>query len=346
MLCKCNIRDNFYYSVVQVIWKYFFSLQSAGDHGTLYQLRNKLNRSNVVKTPKKEVNACEDFLVIVISGFVIAAALATFHLNSPADHPTNKVVPGADTMWTLTDSERQQHLIDLCGQVYDQYINFKFSQQSKTQSKDDNVFNYSVQLLRLGCFYLEFRDAIKEGDGVRVLRCWKYMIPIFSASGNTNYACEATNLVLQHMYTLSPRLSAQLLWSRFVNVHGRPGKNIPVDLHMEHLNKIAKGAIRFQGSNTSEKAITHVGRAIGTLAPLLDNFDEMNQVLKYSSGQKRPTALKDIEIVVNELIKAECFVAHTTARKHSKFLKPKNVLEAKDRRELIDWLIGRLPTSK
>ena len=172
------------------------------------------------------------------------------------------------------------------------------------------------------------------------------MIPIFSASRNTNYACEATNLVLQHMYTLSPRLSAQLLWSRFVNVHGRPGKNIPVDLHMEHLNKIAKGAIRFQGSNTSEKAITRVGRAIGTLAPLLDNFDEMNQVLKYSSGQKRPTALKDIEIVVNELIKAECFVAHTTARKHSKFPKPKNVLEAKDRRELIDWLIGRLPTSK
>ena len=84
-------------------------------------------------------------------------------------------------MWTLADSERQHHLIDLCGQVYDQYINFKFSQQSKTQSKDDNDFNYSVQLLRLGCCYLEFRDAIKEGDGVRVLRRWKYMIPIFSA---------------------------------------------------------------------------------------------------------------------------------------------------------------------
>ncbi len=29
---------------------------------------------------------------------------------------------------------------------------------------------------------MEFKDAIREGDGERVLRCWKYMIPIFSAS--------------------------------------------------------------------------------------------------------------------------------------------------------------------
>ena len=96
---------------------------------------------------------------------------------------------------------------------------------------------------------MEFADAIREGDGRRVLRCWKYMVPIFSASGNTNYACEAANLLIQHNYSLSPRMAAQLSCSRFVNVHGRPGKNIPVDLHMEHLNKIAKGAIRLSGSN-------------------------------------------------------------------------------------------------
>ncbi len=48
-------------------------------------------------------------------------------------------------------------------------------------------------------------------------------------------------LLIQHNYSLSPRLAAKLSCSCF---HGRPGKNIPVDLHMEHLNKIAKGAIR------------------------------------------------------------------------------------------------------
>ena len=28
----------------------------------------------------------------------------------------------------------------------------------------------------LGCFYQEYSDAIQEGDGGRVLHCWKYMI--------------------------------------------------------------------------------------------------------------------------------------------------------------------------
>ena len=326
------------------MWKYFYSQYTAGDHGTLYQLRNKLNRTNVVKLPKKDVNACEDFIITVTSGFVVAAALAAFQLKSPSDHPTNQIVPGADSIWTLSSSQRQECLKDLCGKVYDRFINFKFNSATSAQVVD-GIFDYSIQLLRLGCFYMEFRDAIKEGDGERVLRCWKYMIPIFSASGNKNYACEAANLALQHSYTLPPRLSAQLLWSRFVNISGRPGKNIPDDLHMEHLNKIAKGAILFLGSNSSEKAITRVGRAIGTLSPVLDNFDEVNNVTTSSTSQKRPSALKDIEIVADELLRAECFVIHSKARQHSKFKKPKNILEAKDRRELINWLIGKLPTS-
>ena len=95
--------------------------------------------------------------------------------------------------------------------------------------------SYWVQIVQLGCFFLEFADVIREGDGERVLRCWRYLIPLFFASGCRNYACESVNMLLQHSNALSPRLSAELLWSRFINVHGRPGKNIAADLHMEHL---------------------------------------------------------------------------------------------------------------
>ena len=277
------------------------------------------------------------------SGLVVAATQAVLQLKSPNEHPTNQTVPGADLMWTRPNSERQECLKGLCRQVYDTFINFKFNATATSKAGPDNVFNYSVQLLRLGCFYMEIRDAIKEGDGDRVLRCWRYMIPMFAASGNYKYACEAANLVLQHSYTLSPRLSTQLLWSRFVNTQGRPGRNIPVDLHMEHMNKLAKGAIRFTGgANMSERAVSRVGKGIGTLSPVLDNFDEVNNVATSTSSQKRPRAHKDIEIVANELVKAECFVVHTKARKHSRFPNPKNLLTAKDRGELMDWLIGKL----
>ena len=51
-----------------------------------------------------------------------------------------------------------------------------------------------------------------------------------------NYALEAVHLLMQCEYILSPRLKAQLTWSRFVNVHGKPRPNIPCDLQMEHMN--------------------------------------------------------------------------------------------------------------
>ncbi len=54
---------------------------------------------------------------------------------------------------------------------------------------------------------------------------------------------------------------------------------------------------------------------------------------------------KDIAIVANELVKAENFVMHNETRKHSQFVHPKNILEAKDRKELFDWLMRKLPTS-
>ena len=59
-----------------------------------------------------------------------------------------------------------------------------------TKSKD-LVKSHSVELLSLGLFYLNFRDAIKEGDGPRVFTSWKYMLPIFIGTQRKNYAKEA-----------------------------------------------------------------------------------------------------------------------------------------------------------
>lgn len=130
----------------------------------------------------------------------------------------------------------------------------------------------------------------------------KYMLPMFLASGNRNYDCEAVNFVIQQWYTLSPCLSAQLLWSRFINVHGQLGKNIAGDLHMEHLNRISKDAIRLQGANKTKKVIEKTGQAISTLSPVLENFDTHNDVPITSSRQRKPDSQKDIQLVVKKLV--------------------------------------------
>ncbi len=316
---------------VQVIWKYFYSSNSAQDHGTLYQLRNKLNRTNVVTKPKNNVNACEDFVEIVTSSLIISSTLEMLSLNSVNDMPSDISVPGAEEVWTLSADERRKHLLDLCRRIYDKYVDFKFNDVTSTTNESDLVMKYSIQLLRMCYFYMEFADAIREGDGGRVLRCWKYMAIIFSNSGNRNYACEAANLLIQYNHTLSPHQASQLLWSRFINTSGSPGKNVPVDLHMEHLNKIAKGAIGKLGSNKSIKAIQRIGRAMGTLSPVLNNFDSVNNVVQTTSKQTKPKAHKDIMSIINELNKGQCFTAKSSTRKHSKFPLPKDILTAKSK---------------
>ena len=70
-----------------------------------------------MKTPKKDVNACEDFIEIITAGLV-AAALATFKQGSTKDYPAESVLQGADNMWTLPDEKRQKYLKELCGWGY------------------------------------------------------------------------------------------------------------------------------------------------------------------------------------------------------------------------------------
>ena len=112
---------------------------------------------------------------------------------------------------------------------------------------------------------------------------------------------------------------------------------------MEHLNKIAKGAIGQLGSNKSTKAIERIGRAMGTLSPVLENFDCINKVVHTSSRQRKPKAQKDVMRVVNEISKAHCFTAEDSSRKHSKFPSPKDILHSKPKDSIVDWLITKLP---
>ena len=188
-------------------------------------------------------------------------------MKSVSDKPTASTAIGSkpDDVWMLDIESRKKTLDAVCNQVVKEFVEFSFHYE--TPKGDDAVTSYAKKLLGLGCFYLEYRDAIKEGDGLRVLRCWRYLLPIFYGTGRTNYSCEVLNMLHQEL-TLPPRLASQLIWSRFVNTHGLPGKNIAGDLYMEHLNRLAKDAIRNLGANKTERAIERVGKAIGTIATL------------------------------------------------------------------------------
>ena len=59
--------------------------------GTLYQLRNLINRRNVVKKAKNDMNACEDF-ELVVTGHVIACAMQLLGMSSIDEIPLSTVI--------------------------------------------------------------------------------------------------------------------------------------------------------------------------------------------------------------------------------------------------------------
>ena len=84
------------------------------------------------------------------------------------------------------------------------------------------MYDYAVQVLSFGLFRAEFIDSVREGDGDRVIRCWRFLLPLFKSAARVKYSKEAITLLSQ-LLVLSPRQAHQVTWSRFVNVHGWAG---------------------------------------------------------------------------------------------------------------------------
>ena len=71
---------------------------------------------------------------------------------------------------------------------------------------------------------------------------------------------------------LSPRQVNELKWARTVNTSGRRGKNIPVDLHMEHLNRRLKVMLRNLGSNIMPSTAKRAARVLGVVEKICAQF--------------------------------------------------------------------------
>ena len=166
-------------------------------------------------------------------------------------------------------------LLNAVEKVVDKYVDVSFGseKQSKKHEKQDYVLNYASDLLTMGLLVMEFEDAIHEADGFRILRCWRHLLLIYRATNRRNYSLEAFRLIAQYDLLLSPHMAQQLIWSRTVNIHSRPGRNIPADLHMEHLNRMCKSSLGGLGPNLSAKSVDRVGKSIGELSKVTDQYD-------------------------------------------------------------------------
>ena len=200
----------------------------------------------------------------------------------------------------------------------------------------DAVHVYALDILNLGLIYKGFHDAVKEGDGDRVIRYWKVLMVLFKETGKRNYSKEAFLLILQ-LHSLSERAATEVKWSRFVNRRGQIGCNIPCDLAMEHLNRRLKGIIRNMGANVVPSALARAAKSIGSVDCVCDLFEQSVMAQQTSSKHTIAQDSKDFQLVLQILNEKKIF-KEEIGRHHSRFRYSCTLLEQSRKETLCTWL--------
>jgi len=262
------------------------------------------------------MKAAEDFLLVVLHSHVIAAA--------------NTILSGVES----------QDVASLSKSIVDRYVQLNVPSPSLLPVDcTDKVCLYAIEVLTLGLLWHNFHDSIKEGDGDRIFRIWKYNLLAFKAGKHKNYSIEALNLILQVNHLLSPREAAQVKWCRTVNTTDRKEHNIPMDLHLEHLNRHLKTTLQNMGSNVSEKNVKLVAESVNVVNNICCLFEtESCSCNSTSTNHSCPSFEKDYKLILNTLEEQKVFVSNTTGRQQNTFKKQQRLLEQPRYADLIKWI--------
>ena len=144
---------------------------------------------------------------------------------------------------------------------------------------------------------------IRDAGGFMLL----YLVE--DGQSSRKYALQAFYLIYQVYSLLSPQAAHRLIWNRFVKKKHGPGGNIPLNLSLEHFNRLIKILIAKH------------------LVSTRDNFDRMCTVTRRSGKHVRRSTDGDLRKVVHELVEHKALQYHT-GRSYIHFLGVKDSLLA------------------
>ena len=204
-----------------------------------------------------------------------------------------------------------------------------------------DVRNYQLAILEYGLLYLNFCDAISEGDGMRIIQCWKFFLMFLKVDGPSSrkYSLEALHLLSQIYAILPPRDAHRLVWNRFVKAKYGMGGNIPLDLALEHYNRLLKKIVKKMGANASNhKAVNRFCKCITVTKQVIDNFHHECNVLRQSGKHVQKKYSSDLNKIVAELLENNAF-KFTKDRSYKHFKNcSSSLLEKFDLHSMFKWL--------
>lgn len=205
----------------------------------------------------------------------------------------------------------------------------------------DDMYNYQKSLMKYGMLIMNIRDAISEGDGSRVVRCWKFLLLYLKHdNGSQKYSLEVLYMMFQIHALLSPRSAHQLIWNRFTKLkHGHAG-HISLDLNLEFYNRTVKQAIKKLGSNASRRSINRICHSTNVTKALMESFDNEVKTYKTSGKHVRKSTLNDMKTVVAELLHQKA-LTRMPGRSYNFYTGIKSsILAGFDLQKMYTWING------
>ena len=326
-----NKKNSFFLSKIFISdMEVLASKASCSEYGTFYQLRNSIHCSNVVKLPIDSFDDTHNFFTLVVEAYILVAAMKVFEMDSLESVPSEKLVPEGANSWMLEDNECQRMLDSQLLKVF-LLVNFIIRLPLTTILMTKCCYIPNIYLLLDVFLILGVLRCSQKGDRSTIL----------ISSGKKNCAVKSMHLLMQHDYLLSPREDGELVWSRFMNVRGCPGQNIPNDYIWNILNRVCKNAMTGLGANKTPQSISRISNALGTIIPVLDNFDDNNAVTLSSRHHNPKYAAKDLTILIDVLQKASVF-ANKGKQCHASFLKPRNPLHSIASNDLTKRIVDHI----
>ena len=211
--------------------------------------------------------------------------------------------------------------------------------QEETDSKtSDDVFSYACSRLLMGLLIRNADDAVREGDGEHIIRCWRFFLLYYKAFGHHKYAIAAFHLIANVTAVLTEQQAHQLTWNRFVSNRGGKGHNMSNDFRLENWNNLTKELLKHLGVNLNEKCAERESNAIAFLEEIMMSIDTNLKVTRPSGKHTVKKKDDDMKTLVNDMVKNDIFT-FTPGGHYEKFKNfNKDLLSRLDVIKFANWL--------
>ena len=190
--------------------------------------------------------------------------------------------------------------------------------------------------MTLNLLLRNINDAHKEGDGIRTIECYRMALLYFKTFGHTKYSFSILRLLCSLKYDLHH--SHELVFDQFINAHGLPGKNIPMDLHLEFLNRFLKEELKTLRSNLNEKNAQRVAESMNNIRTLVQNTEKNLEINHNGSGKNKYDNREMVKTLVKEASKDNPFIEDNRYKSYQSFeYFEEQILSKQDTTKLLEW---------